>query len=46
VKLLAEKKIPYEYREISPRGHSWDFWDDQIRVFLDMLASRPGFRED
>ncbi len=40
VRVLAEKKIPYEYREVSPRVHSWDFWDDQIRVFLDMLAKR------
>ena len=37
VKLLAEKKIPYEYREVSVKGHSWDFWDDNIQIFLDML---------
>ena len=37
VALLAKKKVPYEYREISPRGHTWDFWDDQIQVFLDFL---------
>ncbi|MEZ5352418.1 MAG: alpha/beta hydrolase family protein [Bryobacteraceae bacterium] len=43
VKALAEKKIAYEYREVSPRGHSWDFWDDQIRIFLDMLAAKPGW---
>lgn len=43
VRVLAEKKIPYEYREISPRVHSWDFWDDQIAIFLDFLAKRPGF---
>ncbi len=46
VKALAEKKIPYEYREISPRGHSWDFWDDNIRIFLDMLSRRDGWRID
>ncbi|MFB3827560.1 MAG: alpha/beta hydrolase [Bryobacteraceae bacterium] len=40
VRLLAEKKIPYEYREVSPRAHTWDFWDDQVKVFLDMLAKR------
>jgi S-formylglutathione hydrolase FrmB len=42
IQLLSEKKIPYEYREISPRVHSWDFWDEQIRVFLDVFerASR------
>ena len=37
VELLASKKIPYEYREISPRGHTWDFWDDHIQVFLAFL---------
>ena len=40
VQLLAQKKIPYEYREVSPRVHSWDFWDDQIKIFLAMLAER------
>ncbi|MBM3812775.1 MAG: esterase family protein [Acidimicrobiia bacterium] len=43
VAALASRKIPYEYREISPRGHTWDFWDDHIRVFLDKLAGLPGF---
>lgn len=43
VDLLSSKKIPYEYREISPRVHSWDFWDDQIDVFLGILAHTPGF---
>ena len=45
VALLAEKKIPYEYREISPRAHTWDFWDDQVQVFLNKLDELPGFRE-
>ena len=45
VKLLAEKKVPYEYREVSPRVHSWDFWDDHIKVFLGMLGSKAGFGE-
>ncbi|WP_321470909.1 alpha/beta hydrolase family protein [uncultured Paludibaculum sp.] len=43
VDLLATKKVPYEYREISPRVHSWDFWDDQIDIFLGILAHMPGF---
>jgi S-formylglutathione hydrolase FrmB len=45
IQLLAEKKIPYEYREISPRVHSWDFWDDQVSIFLDLLDKRAGFGE-
>jgi S-formylglutathione hydrolase FrmB len=44
VDLLATRKIPYEYREISPRVHSWDFWDDQIGIFLGLLRQQPGFR--
>lgn len=31
--LLNEKKIPHEYREL-PGGHTWTFWDDQVREFL------------
>ena len=37
VERLTERKIPYEYREVSPRGHSWDLWDDQLVNFLDRL---------
>lgn len=33
--LLNEKKIPHEYREL-PGGHTWVFWDDQVREFLDV----------
>ena len=44
VQLLADRKLTYEYREISPRIHSWDFWDEQIRVFLDFLEQRDGFK--
>jgi S-formylglutathione hydrolase FrmB len=45
VQLLAEKKVPYEYRETSPHAHSWDVWDDQIRIFLEMISGLPGFRQ-
>ena len=40
VKLLAEKKIPYEYREVSVKGHSWDFWDDNIQIFLGLVKQQ------
>ncbi|MGH9433445.1 MAG: alpha/beta hydrolase [Terriglobia bacterium] len=43
VTTLAKLKIPYEYREVSPRVHSWDFWDEQIQVFLGKLAHLHGF---
>jgi putative tributyrin esterase len=31
--LLAEKKIPHEYREL-PGKHEWAFWDSQVQEFL------------
>ncbi|MPZ16974.1 MAG: hypothetical protein GEV06_03510 [Luteitalea sp.] len=38
VQRLAERKIPYEYREISPAGHSWELWDLQIPGFVDLFT--------
>jgi S-formylglutathione hydrolase FrmB len=46
VQLLGEKKVAYEYRETSPHAHSWDVWDDQIGIFLEMISGLPGFRQD
>ena len=40
VQRLSERKLPYEYREISPFGHSWDVWDVQIVQFMDLMAPR------
>ncbi len=37
--LMNEKKIPHEYRE-HPGGHTWDFWNDQVREFLDLAERR------
>lgn len=33
VKLLADKKIPHEYREL-PGIHNWKFWQSQVQEFL------------
>jgi len=41
--LLAKRRIPYEYREISPRGHDWRIWNEEIPVFLDKLDHLDGF---
>jgi hypothetical protein len=41
--MLVGRKIPYQYREVSPRVHSGDFWDGQIDVFLDILARTGTF---
>ena len=40
VQRLAERKLPYEYREISPFGHSWDVWDVQIVEFIELMTAR------
>jgi len=37
VALLAQLKIPYEYRE-SPGIHDWWFWDRQIKIVLELQA--------
>ncbi|MGH9163733.1 MAG: alpha/beta hydrolase [Vicinamibacteraceae bacterium] len=38
VERLTERRIPYEYREISPAGHSWELWDRQIPSFIEMFV--------
>jgi S-formylglutathione hydrolase FrmB len=40
VQRLTARKIPYEYRELSPFGHSWDLWDGQLVNFIDLLSKR------
>jgi len=40
VERLTARKIPYEYRELSPFGHSWDVWDGQLVSFVDVMATR------
>jgi S-formylglutathione hydrolase FrmB len=37
--LLIEKKIPHEYRQL-PGGHSWPYWDRQVREILQLAAQR------
>jgi S-formylglutathione hydrolase FrmB len=37
-KILREKKIPHEFREL-PGKHDWVYWNSQVREFL-MLADR------
>ena len=39
VERLTKRKIPYEYREISPLGHSWEVWDDQIVNFIQIVSA-------
>jgi putative tributyrin esterase len=40
VERLTARKIPYEYRELSTFGHSWDVWDGQLVAFVDVMSKR------
>jgi S-formylglutathione hydrolase FrmB len=37
--LLIEKKVAHEFREL-PGGHSWPYWDRQVREVLRLAAER------
>jgi putative tributyrin esterase len=38
-KLMFEKKIPYEFREL-PGDHSWAYWDRQVQEILEIAAQK------
>jgi S-formylglutathione hydrolase FrmB len=37
--LLAEKKVPHEFREL-PGKHEWPYWDQQVQEFLRLAARK------
>lgn len=37
---LTARKIPYEYRELSPFGQSWEVWEGQLVNFVDIPSQR------
>jgi S-formylglutathione hydrolase FrmB len=37
--LLIEKKVPHEFRQL-PGGHTWPYWDRQVREILRLAAER------
>lgn len=37
--LLLERKIPHEYRQL-PGGHTWPYWDQQVRDILKLAELR------
>jgi S-formylglutathione hydrolase FrmB len=37
--LLVEKKVPHEFRQL-PGGHTWPYWDRQVREVLRLAAER------
>lgn len=40
--LLTARHLPHRYVEV-PGGHTWAVWDEQLKAFFDILASRPGW---
>jgi S-formylglutathione hydrolase FrmB len=41
-RLLSARNLPHRYVEV-PGGHTWAVWDEQLKAFFDVLASRPGW---
>jgi len=41
-RLLSAQSLPHRYVEV-PGGHTWAVWDEQLKAFFDVLASRPGW---
>jgi S-formylglutathione hydrolase FrmB len=44
VKRLTEQKLAHEYHEIPGGEHAWNVWDEELRMFFDVLAKRPTWR--
>lgn len=41
---LAEQKLAHEYHEIPGGEHAWNVWDEELRVFFDLLSKRANWR--
>jgi S-formylglutathione hydrolase FrmB len=41
---LGEQKLAHEYHEIAGGDHAWTVWDDELRVFFDLLSRRANWR--
>lgn len=42
---LENKKVKFEWKEISGFGHEWRFWDGQIEEFIKWLPRTDEYRE-
>jgi putative tributyrin esterase len=42
VRQLAARNLPHRAVEV-PGGHTWSVWDEQLKAFFDLLATRPGW---
>jgi S-formylglutathione hydrolase FrmB len=45
VRHLTEQKVAHEYHEIPGGEHTWSVWDEELRVFFDVLAKRESWRK-
>ena len=41
---LADQKLAHEYHEIPGGEHAWTVWDEELRVFLSVVAKRANWR--
>jgi S-formylglutathione hydrolase FrmB len=41
---LAEQKLAHEYHEVPGGEHAWNVWDEELRVFFDVLSKRANWR--
>jgi putative tributyrin esterase len=44
VRLLSARNLPHRYVEV-PGGHTWAVWDEQLKAFFDLLATRPSWNQ-
>jgi S-formylglutathione hydrolase FrmB len=42
---LTEQQLAHEYHEIPGGEHAWNVWDDELRIFFEVLAKRPAWRK-
>jgi S-formylglutathione hydrolase FrmB len=42
---LADQKLAHEYHEIPGGEHAWNVWDEELRVFFNVLSKRPTWRK-
>jgi S-formylglutathione hydrolase FrmB len=43
VKRLAEQKLAHEYHEIPGGEHAWNVWEEELRVFFELLSRRANW---
>jgi S-formylglutathione hydrolase FrmB len=44
VKQLTQQKLAHEYHEIPGGEHSWNVWDEELRVFYGVLSRRESWK--